>query len=72
MEEHRADRLLGRADWLTYFAALAGPGRAVEVMTAMLDTGVAEPAEAIETIFKQTGVPYTRNGNDLTLAVTAI
>jgi hypothetical protein len=72
MEEHRLDRLIGRADWLTYFAADARVGSAVEVMSAMLDTGVANPVEAIETIFRQTGVPYSRNGDELTLTVTAI
>lgn len=72
MAAHRSDRLIGRADWLTYFAAHAGTGRAVEVMTAMLDTGVADPVGAIETIFQQTGVPYARHGDALTLAVTAI
>lgn len=72
LDEHRADRLIGRTDWLTYFAAHAGPGSAVEVMAAMLDTGVTDPGSAIETIFRQAGVPYTRNGDELTLGDTAL
>ena len=72
MEEHRSDRLLGSADWLTRFAAVSGNAEAVAVVTSMIDTGVSDPASAIATMFQQTGVPYIRNGSVLTLAATAI
>lgn len=72
MEEHRFDQLLGSADWLSRFAAVSGNGQAVAIVRSMLDTGVPDPAGAIATIFERTGVPYTRDGDALTLAATAI
>lgn len=72
LEEHRSDRLLGSADWLRRFTAVAGSDEAGATMEALLNTGVSDPASAIETMFRQTGVPYLRRGDALTLAATAI
>jgi hypothetical protein len=69
---HQSDRVIGRADWLAHFATTTDSGDAVATMTAMLDTGVADPVATLATLFRQTGVPCSRNGDTLTLAATAI
>ncbi|TPG12120.1 hypothetical protein [Sphingomonas oligophenolica] len=72
LEDHRSDRLLGSIDWVRHFAAVSGEGPAVHIMTSMLDAGVPDPAEAIEKLFRQAGVPYSRNAGSVMLAPNAI
>lgn len=69
---HRSDRAIGHADWLAHFAATTGGGETAATTRAMLDTGVADPVATLATLFRQTGVPCSRNGDTLTLAATAI
>ncbi len=72
LDEHRSDRLLGSVEWLTRFDAVSGNGKAGGIVKSILAVGVADPASAIETLFQQTGVPYSRNENKLTLSADAI
>lgn len=72
LDEHMSDRLLGSADWLTRFDAVSGNSKAGGIVRSMLFVGVADPAGAIERLFQQTGVPYSRNENKVTLSANAI
>lgn len=72
LDEHRSDRLLGSAEWLTRFDAVSGDSEAGGIVKSILSVGVADPTGAIETLFQQTGVPYSRNDNKLTLSANAI
>ena len=70
--QHQTDRLLGTDDWLARFAEISRDGPAAAAMRSMLDSGVPNPADAIEAIFTQTGVPYVRRNGTIVLAPTAI
>lgn len=72
LEAHRSDRVLGHDDWLRHFAMVAHSDVPAKAMRTLMESGVAEPASAIEAMLRSTGVPVTRHGDTVILAPAAI
>jgi hypothetical protein len=61
IDASREDRILSRDEWLGELSRLAG-GPAVErQIRTMVETGVADPAAALEALFREAGVPHRRD-----------
>ncbi|HET9426924.1 MAG TPA: hypothetical protein VFO69_01050 [Allosphingosinicella sp.] len=61
IQANREDAVLTKAEWLAELGRLSGDQALEREIRAMVETGVADPAATLESLFRLAGVPHRRD-----------